>query len=132
MVVMPNTIIKPWGFEIKLTDDSLPYSGKIAFTKAGHRWSLQSHDQKTETIPLLSGQAKFTLGQDTSEMKPNIGYTVLPNTIHRFEAISDCVTVEIATPEIGTTTRLEDDFNRPSETETIRNSPNRGWNNSNE
>jgi len=120
-------IIKPWGFEIKLTEDSLPYTSKIAFTLAGKRWSLQSHDQKTETITLLSGQAKFTLGSDTSDMIPNVGYTVFPNTVHRFTAITDCVTIEASTPEVGNTTRLEDDYSRPTETEAVRSSPNRGY-----
>lgn len=124
---MTTKIIKPWGFEIKLTDDSLPYTSKIAYTKAGCRWSLQIHDQKTETITLLSGQAKFRLGEETFPMEPNIGYTVIPGTIHRFEAITDCVTIEASTPEIGNTTRLEDDYSRPTETENLRNSPNRGW-----
>jgi len=120
-------IIKPWGFEIKLTEETLPYVSKIAFTSAGKRWSLQAHDQKTETITLLSGQAKFILGPDTFDMIPNMGYTVLPNTIHRFEAITDCVTIEASTPENGTTTRIEDDYSRPTETEALRNSPNRGY-----
>lgn len=120
-------IIKPWGFEIKLTEDSLPYASKIAFTSAGKRWSLQFHDIKTETITLLSGKAKLTVGSNNIDMITNTGYTVFPNTIHRFEAITDCVTIEASTPEIGNTTRLEDDYSRPTETETIRNLPNRGY-----
>lgn len=124
---MSIKITKPWGFEIKLTTDDLPYTSKIAFTKAGHRWSLQTHDKKTETITLLSGQAKFRLGNSSFEMQQNHGYTITPNTVHRFEAITDCVTIEASTPEVGLTTRIEDDYSRPTETEEIRNSPNRGW-----
>ncbi len=124
---MSIKINKPWGFEIKLTEDNLPYTSKIAFTKAGQRWSLQSHDQKTETITLLSGQAKFRMGDSIFDMIPNTGYTVTINTIHRFEAITDCVTIEASTPEVGNTIRIEDDYSRPTETESIRNSPNRGY-----
>jgi mannose-6-phosphate isomerase-like protein (cupin superfamily) len=127
---MNSKITKPWGFEIKFTEDDLPYTGKLAFTKSGRRWSLQKHDQKTETITLLSGQAKFQLGEEIIDMIPNFGYTVNSNTIHRFSAITDCVTVEVSTPETGSTIRLEDDYSRPTETEEIRSTPNRGWSNS--
>ena len=125
-------ITKPWGFEIILTPKELPYTAKIAFTKKGHRWSLQYHDQKTETITLLHGQAVLVVGKDKNNlqkipMKPNHGYTTTPYLIHRLEAISDSISIETSTPEIGNTVRLEDDYNRPTETQQIRNSPNRGW-----
>ncbi|MBP9817772.1 cupin domain-containing protein [Candidatus Shapirobacteria bacterium] len=124
---MTTKIVKPWGFEIKFTEEDLPYTGKMAFTQAGKRWSLQYHDQKTETIMLLSGQAKFILGDKTIEMMPNVGYTVNPNTHHRFIATTNCVTVEVSTPELGSTFRLEDDYSRPTETEDLRSTANRGW-----
>lgn len=124
---MSTKILKPWGFETKLTDDSLPYTGKIAFTLANHRWSLQYHDQKTETITLISGQAKIQIGDSTQEMVLHHGYTITPGTIHRFIAVTDCVTIEVSTPETGNTFRLEDDYSRPNETEVVRQQPNRGW-----
>jgi hypothetical protein len=34
--------------------------------------------------------------------------------------ITDCDILEVSTPEIGTTFRLEDDFKRPDETEELR------------
>ena len=124
---MPITVPKPWGQEIILTDPNLPYTGKIATTKAGHRWSLQYHDQKTETLILLSGQGQLTLNDQTINMEINRGYHILPMTKHRFQAITDSTTIEISTPETGTTFRLEDDYHRSNETSEIRNSPNRGW-----
>jgi len=35
--------------------------------------------------------------------------------------------LEVSTPEIGTTFRLEDDYARPDETESVREAPGRGW-----
>jgi len=127
-------IQKPWGFELLLTETELPYVCKIAYTQATHRWSLQYHDQKQETITLLSGKAQLTTGLDknnltTIEMLTNTGYTIAPNTIHRVTAVTDCVTVEASIPEKGTTFRLEDDYNRANETNDIRSLPNRGWKN---
>lgn len=125
---MHQQILKPWGYEIKFTEESLPYTSKILFIQAGKRLSLQYHDQKTETLTLLSGQAKIQLGESITDMAANEGYTVSPNTVHRIEAVSDCVLIEASTPEAGSTVRLEDDYSRPTETEDLRNSPNRGWN----
>lgn len=123
---------KPWGREIVLTEKDLPYTAKILEIKAGTKLSLQYHDQKVETLTLYEGQAKITIGTsidklNTTPMEPKTGYTFTPNTIHRIEAVTDCVIFEASTPEIGTTFRLDDDFKRQNETENIRNLPNRGW-----
>lgn len=125
-------IEKPWGREIILSTPDLPYTAKILEIKAGKRLSLQSHDQKLETLCLFSGQANIIWGKDqnnllTEEMTENKGYTITQNTIHRFEAITDCRLFEASTPETGTTYRLEDDTQRKDETEAVRNLPNRGY-----
>lgn len=131
---MSQTIVKPWGEEIILTNPSLPYAGKIIKIKADQRLSLQYHDQKTETLTLISGQATITLGPDQANLVKtplviNQEVTIMPLTIHRLEAQQDSTIFEVSTPEIGTTYRLDDDFHRPHETETIRNSFQRGWTN---
>jgi len=123
---MPAIITKPWGKEIILTKTNLPYTAKILFITSGHRLSLQSHDQKIETLTLIKGRAEITLGSNqnslsTKDMKPLVGYTISPNTIHRIKALTDCQIFEASTPEKGTTKRLEDDYNRPDETEETRN-----------
>jgi mannose-6-phosphate isomerase-like protein (cupin superfamily) len=123
---------KPWGREVILTTSDLPYTAKILEISAGKRLSLQYHDQKLETLCLISGEANIIWGTDkdnlkTEKMIREIGYTITPNIIHRFEAITDCQIYEASTGEIGTTFRLEDDANRPDETIEIRNSFNRGW-----
>lgn len=129
---MSTHIDKPWGNEIILTPTDTPYTGKIIYLNAGKRWSLQAHSTKQETFALISGQANLITGTDpqnleTTNMIILEGYTILPNTIHRLEAITDCTVFEVSTPETGTTLRLEDDYARPDETMEIRNSPNRGW-----
>lgn len=123
---------KPWGKEIILTTSDLPYTSKILKINAGQRLSLQYHEQKLETLCLISGEANLIWGKDvnsltTEKLFPETGYTITPGTIHRFEAITDCQLFESSTGEIGITHRLQDDANRPDETDEIRNSPNRGW-----
>lgn len=124
---------KPWGREVLLTPDGLPYVGKLIFVSAGARLSLQYHDEKTETQCLISGKALLWLENDDGdiekiEMKSERGYIVSPGRKHRLEGLEDAVVLEASTPETGTTFRVEDDYERPDETEELRASGNRGWN----
>lgn len=126
-------ITKPWGQENIITTPDLPYTGKIIEIIAGKRWSTQIHDSKIETFACIKGQAKLVTGPNLDHltetiMEPNLGYNIPTNTVHRIEAVTDVVIFEVSTPETGTTKRLLDDYDRPDETEEVRNSPNRGWN----
>jgi len=87
--------------------------------------SLQYHDQKEETILLFSGAGKLHIGDSVEsleviEMTEHHGYTIKPMQIHRLEAVTDCIFVEVSAPETGTTFRLQDGHNRPHETEQSR------------
>lgn len=118
-------IPKPWGYEIVLTPPNLPYAAKIIHVNQGHRLSLQAHDEKQETLTLISGEAKLLIdGQDGKinkiKMELRKGYTVQIGQRHRAAAISDCEILEASTTEKGTTYRLEDDYKRRDETEEIR------------
>jgi len=118
-------IEKPWGFEILITPQNSPVVGKIAFTKAGGRWSLQFHEQKEETISLFAGEGEIWLENPAGEvekikMEQKKGYSVKPFQKHRFVAITECWTFESSTPEKGNTIRVEDDYHRDTETEEDR------------
>ncbi|OGG36022.1 hypothetical protein A2363_00875 [Candidatus Gottesmanbacteria bacterium RIFOXYB1_FULL_47_11] len=125
-------IEKPWGHEIHWTPDNLPYMGKILHVHAGKRLSLQRHDKKQETWYMMKGRAKIVWDNQQNELietelQYGQGYTCQIGQRHRLVGITDCDVIEVSTPEIGTTERLEDDYKRPDETEEVRNSPNRGW-----
>jgi mannose-6-phosphate isomerase len=112
---------KPWGWELHWTPATLPYMGKVLHINAGKRLSLQFHDQKRETWLLVSGRAKVIwdgAGGELveEELEPGKGYSCQLGQRHRLGAITDCEIVEVSTPELGTTWRLEDDFERPHET----------------
>lgn len=129
---MSVIIEKPWGKEVIISPPNASYTGKIIYLTAGHRWSLQTHNIKSESFCLYSGTAKLITGPNpenlaTIDMALLDGYTISPGTIHRIEALTDCVIFEASSPEVGTTTRIEDDYQRPDETEDIRNLPSRGW-----
>lgn len=124
---------KPWGYELLFTPEGLPYSGKAMHIEAGKRISLQVHDEKMETQVLVKGKAKIILENSRGEleeinMEPYVGYTNTPGQQHRVLAIEDCDVFEAALPETANTFRLQDDYSRDStETEALRQDPNRGW-----
>lgn len=116
---------KPWGYELHFVPDTLPYMGKIIHIDAGKRLSLQTHDQKQESWMILHGDAKVVWENSDGELvetklEPQKGYTCALFQKHRLVGISDCDILEVSTPEIGTTFRLEDDYKRPDETEELR------------
>jgi mannose-6-phosphate isomerase len=118
-------IEKPWGYEIHWVPENLPYMGKVLHIKKGHRLSLQYHDKKQETWFLIKGRAKVVWDNEKgelieTELEKGKGYTCQVNQRHRLVGITDCDIVEVSTPEIGTTYRLQDDYNRPDETEELR------------
>jgi mannose-6-phosphate isomerase-like protein (cupin superfamily) len=123
---------KPWGYEIHWTSPDLPYMGKILHINAGKRLSLQRHDKKQETWYMMNGKAKLIWDNENkqlieTELEYGQGYTCMIGQRHRLVGITDCDVIEVSTPEIGITERLEDDYSRPDETEEIRKLKNRGW-----
>ncbi len=123
---------KPWGWEVHWTPDDRPYCGKVLHVFAGKRLSLQLHDAKEESWFLIGGRAKVVWDDGTgelveTELEAGLGYSVAIGQRHRLVGITDCDILEVSTPEIGTTYRLEDDYERPDETEDLRHAPDRGW-----
>lgn len=114
-------IDKPWGYEIHWVPEGMPYMGKILHINAGHRLSLQVHDEKQESYWLLNGECNLILENSKGELetvplKKGFGYTTIVGQKHRHQAVTDCDIVEVSLPESGTTLRLEDDYKRPDET----------------
>jgi mannose-6-phosphate isomerase len=112
---------KPWGYELHWVPEGVPYMGKILHINAGESLSLQVHDQKQETYWLLDGECDLlmenTKGElETVRLEKGKGYTTVIGQRHRHQAVTDCDIVEVSTPEIGTTWRLDDKYNRPDET----------------
>ncbi len=114
-------IEKPWGYELHWVHEDAPYMGKLLHINAGARLSLQIHDKKQESWFLSSGQAKVIWENSAGELietqlQMGQGYSTQVGQKHRLCGITDCDIIEVSTPELGTTLRLEDDFARPDET----------------
>jgi len=110
-----QTISKPWGFELIWASTS-NYAGKMLHVKAGHKLSRQYHQEKEETLHLLSGELTLELGEPGSlfvrSLTPGETFYLPPKTIHRMIAVSDCILLEVSTPQLSDVVRLEDDYGR--------------------
>jgi mannose-6-phosphate isomerase-like protein (cupin superfamily) len=91
---------RPWGrFE---THATLPDAClKTLHLNPGARLSLQSHARRKETWLLLSGDAQATVGssvQDltTTELAPDIPFSVPVGMLHRLASKGGCVIAEVA------------------------------------
>lgn len=114
-------IEKPWGYELHWVPEDRPYMGKILHINAGARLSLQAHDQKQESWMIMQGRAKVVWDNENgelteTELQPGVGYSCSLGQRHRLVGITDCDIIEVSTPELGTTWRLDDDYARPDET----------------
>jgi len=112
---------KPWGYEVRWTPESKPYVGKLIHIDAGARLSLQVHDQKSETWYLVAGRAKVIWEREgdgalfETELEPGAGYSCEAGQRHRLVGVTACDIIEVSTPEVGNTLRLEDDYDRGDE-----------------
>jgi mannose-6-phosphate isomerase-like protein (cupin superfamily) len=83
-------------------------------------WVLQRHEDKTETISVLSGRGRFELGEDREdfsivELADGGTVHVAAGVIHRITALTTLVFAEVSTALPGWNTdieRLEDSFGR--------------------
>jgi mannose-6-phosphate isomerase len=111
---------KPWGWEILWTPEDLPYVGKVLHLIAGRRMSLQMHEDKHESWLLVGGRAKVVWENARGELEecdlePGQGYSCASGQKHRLAGITDCDIIEVSTPEVGVTWRIEDDYGRTHE-----------------
>lgn len=109
-------IKKPWGSE-KIIEINDKYMLKKLTMFKNHRCSLQYHKNKVETIYVLKGKLKITMGSSQNNLSEKIyisgeSVTILPGIIHRMEGMSESVYLESSTPEIDDVIRLVDDYDR--------------------
>jgi mannose-6-phosphate isomerase len=106
---------KPWGHEL-IWAHTERYVGKTLHVKQGEKLSLQFHEVKDETIHVHDGRLLFVVDEGQGlferEMGPGESYHIKPHTKHRMVALTDCVILEVSTPELDDVVRLEDSYGR--------------------
>ena len=111
-----ETVDKPWGHEEILIQTNNYVMKRITITR-GKRMSLQYHEQKEETIYVISGTLIVWKSEDFYDhitLDSNDVYHVVPRQVHRFGAPdhNDTVILECSTTQLTDVVRLADDFNR--------------------
>jgi mannose-6-phosphate isomerase len=111
-----KVVQKPWGHEV-IWAHTGQYVGKVLHIKAGHSLSLQYHNQKDETIHLLSGELIYRVKDAEgrlTDMKLKVGESFRnePLTVHQMEAVTDCQILEASTPHLDDVVRLSDKYGR--------------------
>lgn len=112
-----NKIEKPWGSE-ELIEHNERYVLKKLVMKHEQRCSLQYHEYKKETIYVLEGKLRITMGTDKDHLFDRVysageHITIWPGMIHRmYGEEGGAVYLEASTSELDDVVRLEDDYKR--------------------
>ncbi|MCB1784294.1 MAG: cupin domain-containing protein [Alphaproteobacteria bacterium] len=109
-------IEKPWGRE-ELLEHNENYMVKRLTMWKDQCCSIQYHEQKTETVYMLSGQLRVYIGDSLETMVPKIltpgdSLTLKPGIVHRMEGVEDSIYLEASTPQLEDVVRLEDKYGR--------------------
>ncbi len=107
---------KPWGYEVIWAHTDL-YVGKSIHVRAGESLSLQFHEEKDETLFLLSGQLRMRVGRgldamEEVELQEGEALRIEPGLYHWMEAETDVVVLEASTPELDDVIRVRDRYGR--------------------
>ncbi len=116
MKQLPHRVVKPWGFEL-IWGQTEEYVGKVLHINAGESLSLQYHEVKDETIFLYSGQMRFWAGSSLETLEEvtlveGEAFRVVPGTIHRMQAVTDCDVMEASTNHLDDVVRMDDRYGR--------------------
>jgi mannose-6-phosphate isomerase len=115
----PQRVEKPWGHELIWAHTEL-YAGKTLVVRAGESLSLQFHEEKDETLHLLSGELLLEAGPGLEALREvampeGTSIRLEPGMLHRMTARTDCVILESATPELDDVVRVQDRYGRTSD-----------------
>ena len=69
MTIQTRRVDKPWGHEQIFAVVEGRYVGKVLTVTSGESLSLQYHQQKDETIALVSGRAELDLGTSAESLR---------------------------------------------------------------
>ncbi len=103
---------KPWGSFEQLTDNETT-TIKVITILAGHRTSLQFHENRSEKWYVLNGEG-YAILDDKKKIQTGDEISIPKKAVHRLEATTDLKILEISFGLFQETDikRLEDDYVR--------------------
>lgn len=106
-----NKTDKPWGYE-KVLIYTEKYSTKELFIKEGFQTSFHYHEQKDETMYILSGAGYIEFEDKKEYFSKNDTIRIEPNHHHSIVATENTVLHEVSTPYLNDTVRVNDYYVR--------------------
>jgi mannose-6-phosphate isomerase-like protein (cupin superfamily) len=113
----PYKMVRDWGEEAVIAEGP-GYCGKILTYGKGQAGGLQAHRVRDESFFLLAGSAWVDSDDGSGNlircrMERGQTWHIPPGAAHRFEAIEDCVVIEISTSAKPDRVRLEEAYGLP-------------------
>lgn len=106
-----NKIDKPWGYE-KVLVYTDKYLTKELYLKEGFKTSFHYHENKDETMYILSGAGYIEFEDRKEHFTKNDSIRIEPNIIHSIVATENTILHEISTPYLDDTKRVKDYYFR--------------------
>jgi mannose-6-phosphate isomerase-like protein (cupin superfamily) len=104
---------KPWGYERPLAEFQGVFLKEL-FLRKGHMSSLHFHKEKDEFFYIVQGQVRVRLADETIELKTGDTLHITHGQVHRIQPIEDTLILELGTQMFGDVTRIEDEYDRPT------------------
>ena len=106
-----NKTDKPWGYE-KVLIYTEKYLTKELYIKEGFQTSYHYHNDKDETMYILSGAGYIEFEDKKEYFGPNDSIRIKPNVVHSIVATENTVLHEVSTPYLDDTVRVKDLYTR--------------------
>ena len=106
-----NKTDKPWGYE-KFLIYTEKYLTKELYLKEGFQTSFHYHNDKDETMYIMSGAGYIEFEDKKEYFEPNDSIRIKPGVVHSIVATENTVLHEVSTPFLDDTVRVNDYYNR--------------------
>lgn len=106
-----NKIDKPWGYE-KVLIFTEKYLTKELYIKEGLRTSFHYHNEKDETMYIMSGSGYIEFEDRKEYFGPNDSIRIKPGIVHSIVATENVTLHEVSTPYLDDTVRVNDYYAR--------------------
>ncbi|MBO7715990.1 MAG: cupin domain-containing protein [Methanobrevibacter sp.] len=106
-----NKTDKPWGYE-KILISTEKYLTKELYIKEGFQTSFHYHNDKDETMYIMSGAGYIEFEDKKEYFEPNDSIRIKPGVVHSIVATENTSLHEVSTPFLDDTIRVEDYYTR--------------------
>ena len=106
-----NKTDKPWGYE-KVLIYTEKYLTKELYLKEGFQTSFHYHEDKDETMYIISGAGYIEFEDRKEYFGKNDSIRITPGVVHSIVATENTVLHEVSTPYLDDTIRVKDYYTR--------------------